>query len=333
RLYAGCTVRRNIEVAIDMLHSIIDQQHPMAVRDPPRFLIARALSFLTLIQYDLHEEAHAGRAVEPDPDGQLPPSRRYLLPINTPDIYLANILLRQAAVFANETAKFGFVSPYVLYLSQTLVRFGERDGIDVRNDPRFRNLTYLWRVHDIRKRQMLEEQSRRDRKVARVPDAYVCAAAGCRVSAVHQGGLRACSGRCPPERKPRYCSKECQTKDWKAHKAYCKPDDELEADVHDQSCTPPSSHEGSANMESEEATSSVPPSPDQRRSGDGRERTIELEVPGHESLNFQSAHLTPAYLKWMRAQISSTRAELPVRDGLLFRAGDRAREAVGQYYD
>ena len=31
------------------------------------------------------------------------------------------------------------------------------------------------------------------------------------------------NGKCDPDKKPRYCSKECQRADWKDHKAFCKP--------------------------------------------------------------------------------------------------------------
>ncbi|KAI0694920.1 hypothetical protein C8T65DRAFT_744229 [Cerioporus squamosus] len=67
RFYTGCTITRSVEDAIDVLHAIIDPQDPDAVHDPPRFLLARALSFLVLIHYDMHEEAHDGHAIEHDP--------------------------------------------------------------------------------------------------------------------------------------------------------------------------------------------------------------------------------------------------------------------------
>ncbi|KAI0694919.1 hypothetical protein C8T65DRAFT_744228 [Cerioporus squamosus] len=243
-------------------------------------------------------------------------------------MYLANVLLHRAAIYANETARFGFVTPYVLNVSQSLMRFGERDGIDVRNDIRFRDLTYFWRVHDIRRREMEKEEKLRDRKVARVPDAYLCAAAGCGISAVKRLGLRACAGRCPPERKPRYCSKECLTKDWKEiHKAYCKPNDELDEAVEKVSDAPETDHDGTSTGEDhEDATAYVQPPPERIQRHNGQERMIDINVPGNGSLSLQSAHITPAYLKWMWAEISSARTELPVGDGFLFRAGDIARQ-------
>ncbi|RDX44926.1 hypothetical protein OH76DRAFT_1029291 [Lentinus brumalis] len=331
RLYTGCTVRRSVEGAIDVLHAIIDPQHPDAVHDPPRFLAARAFSFLILIHYDMHEEAHAGRPIEAD--GRLHPFRRYILPSNTPDIYLANVLLHRAAIYANETARYGFVTPYVLNVSQSLVRCGERDRIDVRNDPRYRDLAHMWRVHDIRRREMEQEQQKRDRKVARVPDAYVCAADGCGISAVKRLGLRACAGKCPPERKPRYCSKECQTKDWKRHKAYCKPDEELDEAVEEVPAPEPDQDGANAVGDHEDAAARGQPPPTRSGSHDGRARAVDINVPGDGSFSLQSAHITPAYLKWMRSEISSVRTELPVADGFLFRAGDIGRQVLGEYYD
>ncbi len=41
---------------------------------------------------------------------------------------------------------------------------------------------------------------------------HACAAEGCGVHAVHKQGLKACAGRCSPDVKPHYCSKDCQRK-------------------------------------------------------------------------------------------------------------------------
>ena len=49
-------------------------------------------------------------------------------------------------------------------------------------------------------------------KVARAPNAYVCATPGCGIAANQKKALMRCAGRCPMERKPHYCSKECQRK-------------------------------------------------------------------------------------------------------------------------
>ncbi|KAJ7599451.1 hypothetical protein C8J56DRAFT_1158357 [Mycena floridula] len=35
--------------------------------------------------------------------------------------------------------------------------------------------------------------------------------------------LRQCAGKCDADKKPSYCSKECQRADWRNHKEFCKP--------------------------------------------------------------------------------------------------------------
>ena len=41
-------------------------------------------------------------------------------------------------------------------------------------------------------------------------------------SAEGRRALLVCSGRCPPDLKPSYCSKECQKQDWPNHRVFCK---------------------------------------------------------------------------------------------------------------
>ncbi|TFK84507.1 hypothetical protein K466DRAFT_567188 [Polyporus arcularius HHB13444] len=60
---------------------------------------------------------------------------------------------------------------------------------------------------------------------------HACAAEGCGVHVVHKQGLKACAGRCSPDVKPHYCSKDCQRKDWRRHKPFCKPNEELPPNV------------------------------------------------------------------------------------------------------
>ncbi|KAF7305939.1 MYND-type domain-containing protein [Mycena chlorophos] len=55
------------------------------------------------------------------------------------------------------------------------------------------------------------------------PLRYRCAAVGCGIEADHGRMLKRCSGPCDEDKKPHYCSKECQKNDWPNHKGFCKP--------------------------------------------------------------------------------------------------------------
>ncbi|RPD57260.1 hypothetical protein L226DRAFT_510963 [Lentinus tigrinus ALCF2SS1-7] len=129
-----------------------------------------------------------------------------------------------AADHANESVKRGLVSPVVLLVGLKIREIGEVLGADfqetVKRAKRFRP---LWRVVSRRLEEIYAEERKRQGKIDRSPNAYVCAAEGCGIQGEKKAALRACGGRCPPDLKPHYCSSECQKKDWARHKAICKP--------------------------------------------------------------------------------------------------------------
>ncbi|GJE84151.1 hypothetical protein PsYK624_002270 [Phanerochaete sordida] len=210
RLYAGVTVKQNEEQAIETLMR--------ALRTPraSRSVRARALSLLASIH-------HARRIPN----------------LERPGVWDLDALYR-AAVCADEAAALGFTSPSVLAVGIEVERAGFRRRADCRlpqsawRVEHFAALAELWRVVDRRKVAIWRAQTRRQAKLRRDPNAYVCAAPGCGVEGTHKAALARCSGRCAKPGKPAYCSKDCQKKDWRRHKAFCRegaPVDELAASM------------------------------------------------------------------------------------------------------
>ena len=135
-----------------------------------------------------------------------------LLPNGERDHILANDFMHAAAAYSDASAALGMVSPVVLYVARWLTQIGERDGVNVRETERYKVYPYLWSAWDVRVAEMEEEKRKREAKLGRAPTAYVCAAQGCGITAKQKKGLMKCAGKCPMERKPHYCSKNCQCK-------------------------------------------------------------------------------------------------------------------------
>ncbi|KAI0701120.1 hypothetical protein C8T65DRAFT_579793 [Cerioporus squamosus] len=130
-----------------------------------------------------------------------------------------------AADHANESVKLGLVSPVVLLVGMKIREFGEIFRVDVEQTvQRAKRFRPLWRAVSRRVDEIHAEERRRQGKVDRRPNQYVCAAEGCGIEGEKKAVLRACGGRCPPDLKPHYCSSDCQKKDWARHKAICKPE-------------------------------------------------------------------------------------------------------------
>ncbi|KAK0204691.1 hypothetical protein DFS33DRAFT_1424551 [Desarmillaria ectypa] len=93
---------------------------------------------------------------------------------------------------------------------------------------------------------MEKGRAKMDQKRMARPNRYKCATVGCGIEAVSGRVFSRCSGKCDPDKKPYYCSKECreyhpsiischfsahsylmsrqtEKKDWKNHKPFCMP--------------------------------------------------------------------------------------------------------------
>ncbi len=122
--------------------------------------------------------------------------------------------LALAARHANESVKLGLVSHAVLTVGLTLRDLGEGFGVDVSKLPegatKFRP---LWREVARRVEEIYEEDRKSRQSLEQKDDGrFVCAAEGCDESREQKSALRSCAGKCPPDLKPSYCSKECQKK-------------------------------------------------------------------------------------------------------------------------
>ncbi|OJT13698.1 hypothetical protein TRAPUB_9797 [Trametes pubescens] len=130
----------------------------------------------------------------------------------------------QACVAANHCVSLGFVPPVVLRIASWLATTRARFGFDARETAHFRDLRYLWNVHSTYISQLQLREASRLAKTAIAPHFYRCAAPGCPIQAMKKGSLAKCGGSCPPERKPCYCTADCQRQHWYIHREFCKPD-------------------------------------------------------------------------------------------------------------
>lgn len=272
RHLTGCGAIKDVDEAIDLLEFLVPISPEVPHVNPaPRSVEARANSVLASAWMDI---ATRGTASQIDLES-----------------------LHRAALFANNAAALGFVPPIVLVVAKRLEDFGARSAADwekrvgIPYDPKYARFEYLWEAFDRRVEEMERELRAQDKKVAKRPSSYCCAAPGCGIIATKKAALLKCSGGCPAESKAHYCSKECQNADWKRHKPTCRP---RKCDV-----------ESTASTDSISATR--PSSDPNRRIADGlvtdgKERSIVIDSPGGK-ITLSSTTMGPTALRDMRAAI------------------------------
>ncbi|KAH9828683.1 uncharacterized protein C8Q71DRAFT_912205 [Rhodofomes roseus] len=278
RLYTGCGgVVKDIPEALTTWQHITSPSSPPS-QPPPRRILA--------IAYALQAKVYKDRAH-----------------VDKETIQIDD--LRRAAIAADAAAAQGLVTPIVLNIAQyAAMPLGLPSNAyqSFKKLPEFACLTDLWRVWRRRNGEIEREQQARDRKVARAPNAYRCAAEGCGIEGTKKATLLRCAGKCEEASKPHYCSKECQKKDWKRHKRMCKPGAPVFAGVSTSNGAKTASQRSSDAVSSERSPwdeEFLPQDP-------GRERMITVPTPGRpgHSLQISSSMMTPAMLKDLKEEIA-----------------------------
>ncbi|PIL25466.1 hypothetical protein GSI_13356 [Ganoderma sinense ZZ0214-1] len=310
RYLSGCGVRTpSIQGALFVLDTLTMQAADVA----PAALLAQGHSAAAY--------AHWQDWCTTDPESRAfidAEARRFERPIGLSP-YAALIF---ATVHANYSVRLGLVSAAVLSVGFGIKDVVEQLGADVsRASPRFMP---LWDALKEREDEVLAEERRRQGKVAKEANAYVCAAEGCKVGGMHKAALRSCSGRCPPDLKPHYCSKECQRRDWPKHKVVCKPgrvgkppklpDDKQQSDDFLKGFQQ-ASEAGSGST-----TTGTQAELGGEWLGPGHDREIQagpelvIEVPGlqaNERMRFVSSTLAPTELRKLREEMSRAAMSAP----------------------
>ncbi|KAL0945246.1 hypothetical protein HGRIS_000757 [Hohenbuehelia grisea] len=113
----------------------------------------------------------------------------------------------------------GFAAPDILSSGNYVIKkFADRDIPEV-------NLFYkdLWEVLDEATARFEKDKQKATVKRLKHPNKYRCANPGCGIQGDTGKMLRQCSGKCDRDKKPSYCTPECQRADWKNHKPFCAP--------------------------------------------------------------------------------------------------------------
>lgn len=126
--------------------------------------------------------------------------------------------LCRAVECADYAVILGCTAPHVLHVAKLYKQILSRPDLDVLLPPEaLPDLILLrteWKdlfdLYDRREKVCREANERREAQERMNPNAYRCAKDGCPVRATSHMGLKRCSGPCPEEYKPSYCSKECQ---------------------------------------------------------------------------------------------------------------------------
>ncbi|KAI0075985.1 hypothetical protein K474DRAFT_1321512 [Panus rudis PR-1116 ss-1] len=200
RSLTGCKAKKSMDDALHWFKRVGDPDHPLYLPNVPLRIRVRALS---LISYTYWAFRDYGNALQHGWAG----------------IY-----------WANEAAYRGFITVQVLNVGLSTLSLRE-GGLDTKEKRRTQPSLVVKFERD--KTRMCLRDALNSRKPgtkaaalraarrSKNPLACQCAAEGCGIEVNNYTSLKKCSGKCPEERKPYYCSRDCQVADWRKHKAVC----------------------------------------------------------------------------------------------------------------
>ncbi|THH29703.1 hypothetical protein EUX98_g4486 [Antrodiella citrinella] len=255
RMFTGCGVDKNVQNAMTWWYGIAGK--PKTGATISKKIRVRALSCLANAQWDSRMTEEEG-----------------------PTVWNIDAAHR-AAMHANDCASLGFVSPAVLVIGMTIKQLMEENKFQQFNNPRFHELEFLWEAVERREEEMKKSTEKRNEKVAKAPNAYVCAAEGCGIEGTRKSGL---------------LRKECQKADWKRHKSICKISE-----------APSATNEDASSSSQTVAPAIVAPTPVADDAlhlrDDGREVRMEIPRLGGGTTTISSRTMSPGFMKEFRDQI------------------------------
>lgn len=122
--------------------------------------------------------------------------------------------LCNAVCLANESVGYGHIPPIVIRVASWIMVLKAKYGVDLRKQGMLSEWRwpYLWKAYDEYLVLQRSKEAERLARISRAPNQYRCAADGCGIQVEHRKYLVKCRGNCPPETKPHYCSRDCQTR-------------------------------------------------------------------------------------------------------------------------
>ncbi|KAI0701116.1 hypothetical protein C8T65DRAFT_656734 [Cerioporus squamosus] len=134
-----------------------------------------------------------------------------------------NAFMQNAAFTANLCARDDWQPRIVIRIANWLHSLQYRyPGLRNQATRNISDMKHLWSAYEDYSKRRIEAQIKEWYEVHTAENVYICAGDDCNVQAVHKSAFRACSGNCPPEMKPHYCSKLCQQKHWFVHRYVCR---------------------------------------------------------------------------------------------------------------